>query len=81
MNHQVTHESEWLRQMRQKEQGMRREVDVGSAGNSLNTSITEIQSARRTGRFGPVTVGALVDRLARVAAAGLRRPVGAAPRS
>lgn len=81
MIHQVGHEGEWLRQLRQKEQGMRREIHCGSAAASLTTSITETQSARRTARFKVGTVGALVKRLARFAAASLRRPVGAAPRS
>lgn len=80
MNHQVSHESEWLRQLRQKEQGMRREIDCGITAARLTASITDVQSTRQIKRFKPRAIGALVHRLVRIAASSLRRPAEAAPR-
>ena len=81
MNHQLSHESEWLRQLRQKEEGMRREIVGTESAAALMSSINETQSEPRAAQAAPRAIGAVVYRLARICAANLRRPAGAAPRS
>ncbi len=81
MNHQVSHESEWLRQMRQKEEGMRREIVGADTAVGLTTRITETRSAPRAAQITPGAISGVVHRLARICAASLRRPARAVPRS
>lgn len=81
MNHQVSHESEWLRQLRQKEEGMRREIVGADTAAGLTTRITETRSAPRAARAHVSTISGAMQRLARAFTASLRRPAGAAPRS